>query len=45
VGEDLPHVVAYGAEDGILGITKHALQPVPPQLAVCFLVADPKFLL
>ena len=31
MGEDLPHVVAYGAEDGILGITEHALQPVPPQ--------------
>ena len=40
VGEDLTHVVSYGAENGILGITEHALQPVPAQLAVCFLVAD-----
>jgi len=36
VGEDLPHVVAHGAEDGILGISEHALQPVPPKFAICF---------
>ena len=40
VGEDFPEVMPGGAEDGVLGISEHALQPVPPQLAIGFLMAD-----
>jgi hypothetical protein len=40
VGEDLPEVVAHSAEHGVLGVAAHALQPVPPELAIRFLMSD-----
>ena len=40
MGKDLPQIVPSGAGHRILGISEHALQPIPTQLAVELLMAD-----